>query len=289
MTGGTAYHAGVWSPWNHYFASIARKCKVPYVVSTRSMLDPWALNFQRWKKKIAWHAYAKRDLENAAWIHATSELEANNIRKSGLNASISVIPNGTIFPEESDRQIPKETTQRLLFLSRLHPKKGLENLIHAFGAINPPNWELIIAGNDENGYRLQLERIAETAYPACSIRFVGPVLDSEKWTLYRSADLFVLPSFSENFGLVIAEALACGVPVLTTRATPWSTLDEMGCGWCISTDRIALESTLKNILNNNREILEAMGQKGVPWMREAFSWEAQAKCFVQAVRSLNKC
>ena len=275
--GGVVYHAGVWSPWNHLCASLAYKAEVPYIASPRSMLDPWALNHRKWKKRLAWWLYAKRDMARAAAIHATAEIEAANIRKCGLTERIIVVPHGIDPPPTDLAPVEKGPLKRLLFLSRLTPKKGIQDLIGAFAATAGDDWELVIAGNDEDGYRARMEAYVASLPQQPNLRFVGAVADADKWALYASADLFVLPSYSENFGLVVGEALVSGVPVITTEATPWSELPQRGCGWCIPVGEAALKATFESVLPMPRSELEAMGERGKQWAMQAFPWEARGR------------
>jgi glycosyltransferase involved in cell wall biosynthesis len=119
------------------------------------------------------------------------------------------------------------------------------------------------------------------------IHFVGELDDQQKWQAYESADLFVLPSYSENFGLVIGEALAAGLPVVTTTATPWTELKEKNCGWCIPPGEKDLEQTLKTAFSTTPEQRKSMGQNGAKWVREEFQWSAVAERFWGEVVSFN--
>ncbi len=283
------YHAGVWSPINHAVAKAARRHGIPLIVSTRSMLDPWALNHRKWKKKLAWWLYAKRDLLGATLIHATAEMEAEFIRDAlgGKCPPIIVVPNGVELPDEDydgRDEADKGGLKRILFLSRIHPKKGVLDLIKAFGDLKPEGWELVIAGNDDGGHRAVCEDFASHQVNADRITFTGPVSDADKWEVYRSADLFVLPSYSENFGIVIGEALGMGVPVITTTATPWERMEEKGCGWWIAPGEDSLTPALKKALELDPETRAAMGKRGSAWIRAEFTWESVGRQFVDAVR-----
>ncbi len=121
------------------------------------------------------------------------------------------------------------------------------------------------------------------------VHFVGAVSDTEKWGWYRSADLFVLPSYSENFGIVIGEALTAGAPVITTTATPWESLVSEGCGWCVPPGGESLLQTLKIATGLNTEARQAMGQRGADWMRDSFSWEQVGLQFIEQIRAANIC
>ncbi len=307
------YHAGVWDPVNHSVAKAARRNGIPLVVSTRSMLDPWALNHRKWKKKLAWWLYARRDLMSATLIHATAEMEAEFIRDAlGEGCPpIIVVPNGVELPEEDfysrdkgDEQdrlddlglLDKWDLKRILFLSRIHPKKGVLDLIKAFGDLNPDGWELVIAGNDDGGHQAVCEDFASHQVNADRIRFMGAVSDADKWDVYRNADLFVLPSYSENFGIVIGEALGMGVPVITTTATPWGEFRDKGLGtsdkgrkgnrglWVVDPGVDSIKVAMDEAINLDDGERSTMGQRGSEWIRSEFTWEAIGKQFVEAVR-----
>lgn len=274
-----AYHAGVWSPANHFFAKAARNCGVPYVSSPRSMMDPWALGHRRLKKTLAWHLYARSDLSHSCFIHATSELERGHIERLGVSQPVRVIPNGVEPPMPQGKALKKGRGKRLLFLSRLHPKKGIEDLLAAFAACDRRDWELVIVGAGEKSYERSLHKRASRIPADLSVSFVGAVSDKEKWSWLRSADVVVLPSYSENFGLVVAEALAVGVPVITTKATPWMELHERNCGWCIDLGAASLESTLKEVFQSRRDNLAEAGRLGREWVRREFDWPRVAGLF----------
>lgn len=316
------YHAGVWDPINHAVAKFARKNSIPLVVSTRSMLDPWALNHRKWKKKLAWWLYAKRDLLSATLIHATAEMEAEFIRDAlGEGCPpIIVVPNGVELAgaekfnrdkgDEQDRLddlglLDKGDFKRILFLSRIHPKKGVLDLIKAFGDLNPGGWELVIAGNDDpsagsgqvGAYKRACEDFASHQVNADRISFMGAVSDADKWEVYRSADLFVLPSYSENFGIVIGEALGMGVPVITTNATPWGEFRDKGQGtrdestkgdrglWVVDTGVESIKVAVEEAIDLDDAERVAMGQRGEAWIRSEFTWESVGEQFIEAVRS----
>lgn len=269
---------GLWLPINHVVASVcARTDSVVRVVSPEGMLEPWSLSFGRGKKKLAWHLYQHRDLQRATAFQATGEAEAANIRNLGFKQPIALIPQGVTFPAASVRKARPETGKKqALFLSRLHPKKGIPDLIEAWRILRPAGWHLKIIGGEEVGHRRHVQDLIASAGLRDEIEVCEEVDDTQKWDIYAGSDLFVLPSYSENFGVVIAEALASGVPVITTKATPWKELDEHDCGWWIDTGVPSLTATLKVATSMDVSALRAMGQRGANLMAEKYSWDRVA-------------
>lgn len=275
---------GIWLPSNHVAARVSRSLGVPRVVSPRGMLSDWALRHRGARKRAAWALFQRRDLESAAVLHATSEMEADEIRAAGLRVPVAVVPNGVELPAKLRAGSGPRETGRALFLSRLHPKKGLEDLIDAWGRVRPPGWELVVAGPDENGYAVEMRRRTRDLGLGETVTFEGPVTDTAKWDLYRGADLFVLPTRSENFGIVVAEALASGLPVITTRAAPWGSLEEERCGWWVEPGVEALAVALREAVALSAEERRAMGRRGRALVRGRFSWEAAAAAMLEVYR-----
>lgn len=271
---------GVWLHTNHCMAASARQLGIPIVVHTHGMLEPWSLKSHGWKKRMALRLYQRRDLETAALLFATADQEAVSIRKLGLRQPIAVIPNGVAVARAHSQGVrsPKaqDNHRTVLFLSRIHPQKGLLNLIEAWGRLRPAYWRLCIAGPDEDGHlRKVLQQVRMLGIDE-SVDYVGEVEGDTKRALFEKADLFVLPSFSENFGVVVAEALAHGVPVITTRGTPWEELQRHGCGWWIEPTADALTETFGRVLNMEPADLRAMGEKGVAYVRK-YDWQSIAQ------------
>jgi glycosyltransferase involved in cell wall biosynthesis len=268
---------GAWLPTNHAVASFARRSAVVRVVSPRGMLAPWSMNHGRWKKRLAWHAFQRRDLASATAFHATSLAEAQDIRALGFRQPIAVIPNGVCFPDDIVPKELKDGNRTMLFLSRIHPKKGLLTLLQAWKCASlDDSWRLVIAGPDEGGHRAVVERAARRLGLATQVLFTGEISDDDKWPWYSSADVFVLPSLSENFGIVVAESLAAGTPVITTTGTPWQDLGEIGCGWQVEPTVDALYSAIRHATSLAQDDLAAMGMRGASWVREKFAWNRVA-------------
>lgn len=267
------YDAGLWLPGNHLSARTAARTRTPLVVSPRGMLSARALRVSGLKKKIAWRLYQARDLRMARVLHATSEAEAEDFRAAGLKQPIAVIPNGVEIPATVTPRAPANSHIRtLLFLSRLHPIKGLADLVTAWARVRPEKWRAVIAGPDENNYRREIEQMVREHQLQTHFEFVGPANEARKWELLARADLFALPSYSESFGLVIAEALASGLPVITTRATPWSEIETGPCGWWIAPGVDSLAQALREATTSADSTLKSMGQRGREMVHQNYSW-----------------
>jgi glycosyltransferase involved in cell wall biosynthesis len=269
---------GVWLPYSGQVLKAAEKLDAKVITATRGMLEPWALRFKQARKMAAWSIYQKSRLNRNTVLQATSDLEAENLSKLDLKPPIAVIPNGTILPDYAAGRGRNDGDERiLLFLSRIHPKKGLLNLVEAIREIKPQDWKVMVAGYDEGGYQAVVERAVREYALEEYFDFIGPIRDDQKWELYRRADVFVLPSFSENFGLVVAEALAAGTPVVTTRGTPWGDLLDYNCGWWIDPTQQALTSCLRDVFAMAPADLRDMGAEGRRLVEEKYSWPAVAR------------
>lgn len=264
----------IWLPSNHAVASYCHRYRVPRIVSPRGMLGRWAMQHGSWKKRLAWHLFQKRDLQLANGFHATSEQELAEIRDQGFQQPAVVVPNAIDLPNQKYLRTGNSSSPTALFLSRLHPKKGLVELVRGWAiAMKDSSWKLIIAGPDEAGYRVIVEEeVARLGLTDC-ISFAGDIDGDSKWQLYANADLFVLPSFNENYGIVIAEAMAMGVPVITTTGTPWSVLRDQKLGWWMEPHVDSISQALREARSMPREDLREMGTRSKMYMDQQLSWE----------------
>lgn len=281
------HDTGLWLPSNRYAAQIARKLGIPRVVSPRGMLSSWALQQGGVQKKVAWRLYQKHDLETAQLLHATAPAEADEFRNLQLRTPIAVIPNGVAVPTDINHERISERRERIvLFLSRLHPKKGLLDLVNAWALLRPRDWRVVVAGNDEDNHRETVENAVRAAGIEGQFEFVGSIEESQKWSQYQKADLFSLPSYSENFGLVVAEALAAGVPVITTRSAPWKEIEDHRCGWWTETGVDPLVRALREATACSDEKLRAMGSRGRALIQSKYAWPAIGRTMTAVYRWL---
>lgn len=276
---------GLWQLPVHQMVSYAQEKGLPYIMTPRGMLEPWSLAQSPLKKQLAMVLYQRKDLVRATCLHATAQMEAENIRALGFKNPIAVIPNGIDLSEFPLKLRSENNGQRtLLFLSRIHPKKGIELLVEAWSQLDRTlraDWKVEIAGNGEEAYIQTIQQLIKNKGLASEIHIIGPQFGAAKLAAYYRADVFVLPTYSENFGIVVAEALACGIPVITTQGAPWQDLETHGCGWWIPTGVEALTQTLAIAMSLPPAQLAQMGAKGRQLVEEKYSMEAVAAQMLQ--------
>jgi glycosyltransferase involved in cell wall biosynthesis len=246
------------------------------VTSPRGTLSQWALGRTRVLKNLLW-PLQRRVLERANLLHATSSVEYDEIRALGFTAPVAIIPNGIDLPPLVDRATvsPRRT---LLFLSRIHPTKGLDRLLHAWRHLQRvhPAWRLVIAGRGTNDYVNEIRQLANSLQLQ-RVTFPGPLFGQEKSQAYFDAELFVLPTHSENFGMVVAEALAHACPVVVSRGAPWPRTATEGCGWWVNPHVDVLSQTLDEAMRLSPDHLANMGRKGRDWMGREYGWDTVAQ------------
>jgi len=341
------HNHGVWLAANYYARRAAVKAGKPLVISPRGMLEDWSLGRSKMRKRVAWMLFERENLRSAKLFHATSSSEAESIEKylsftfrfTFTKPRVVVAANGVEVPEKiPDREVLERRFPELkgkkwvLFMSRLHPKKGLDLLLKAWNerlrdeeqagggrreeggsrrsevGSHPSSISqipsttstpvLVIAGPEEDrGYAEKLKKEGGR-----EVIWTGELRGEEKWAALGHAEFLVLPTHSENFGIVVAESLAAGRPVLTTNGTPWGVevrkgygisdmgyggdmnLEERKCGViCEVTD---LKRGLERMLEFSDQEREEMGAKGREWMKEEFSWEAGAEKLTSAYRQI---
>lgn len=272
---------------------ISKNLNKPYVVSLRGGLLPRHMAMKPKRKKAFLKLFVRPILNNAAAIHATCEAEYNCAIKLGLKAPVIIVPNGTNLPPENlenpggalSEKLKSLSKQRLvLFMGRIEPIKGLDILLQSWADLtsedNYKNVNLMIAGPDERNYTRKLKSMTSKLGIDDKVFFYGMVDNDSKWLLYKQADIFILPSYSENFGLVVAEALASGTPVITTTSTPWEILETYNAGKWVSPEKQSLTNALRQLLDMPCEKLRAMGKEGQKMVRENYSWDIIAEKLV---------
>lgn len=252
------------------------RCRL--VVAPRGALSVWAMRYGSALKGAFWSLLQRRALDTAVCFHATAESEYLDIRRRGFHQPVAIIPNGIDLPDIGDDGLSNTAVRTLLFLGRIHKVKGLDMLLPAWASLQNryPQWRLVIAGSD-TGYGGRNEYLAEVHslvdhLRAERVEFVGELLGTQKWQALRQSDLFVLPSYSENFGMAVAEALASGTPAVVTQGAPWHGLNENGAGWWVETNLDSVIAALGDAMSRPQEELATMGRRGRRWAQEQFCW-----------------
>lgn len=277
------YHAhGVWLLVDHWISYFARRHNKKYILNPRGDLETYRINYSKWKKlkkRIAWKLYGEKDVQSASCIIATSLQEKDAIRRLGVKAPIAIIPNGL---EISNFKIvhprTRNTKRTMLFLSRVNPIKGLDVLLDAWSQLPVKllsTWELHIVGNsDPLDYADKLKKRIQDLNLCESVKLLGPIVGEEKLRKYQEADVFVLPTRNENFGNVIAEAMLCECPAITTTNAPWNCLIEDKCGWWIELSTENLKTALIEGMSLTDEERRILGKKSRECIIQRYSCES---------------
>lgn len=267
-----------WTPGCAFAQKWAQQLGYKVVLTPHGMLEPWIIKRHYWTKKVpALLLYQKRAVIEADYLHATAKSEKENLLKQDYNNNIEIIANG-IEVEKIALKTSWNRRKEILFLSRVHVKKGINFLIEAVANLKNDlqGYTINVAGEGEENYINELKQLASKLGVADLIHFIGGVYGDKKWELFKKADLFVLPTHSENFGIVVPEALANGTPVITTKGTPWQELESYHCGWWTEIGTEATTKALKKFLQCTEAQLEQMGKNGRKLVEEKYSSQKMA-------------
>lgn len=276
------HNHALWLRPLHYARRLAEMRGVPLVNSPRGMMSRWAWNHHKLRKRFARFFVHPRALSRTTAWHATSEEEATEIRSLGFRQPVGIAPNGVDAPSEDARreasaywrkvcrQVNSQPTA--VFYSRFHRKKRVLELIDLWLEHAPHEWLLLMVGVPEDYTPAELETYVMRSSGAGRVRaYRGEGCPPP----YAVASLFLLPSHNENFGLVIAEAMAHAVPVLVTDTTPWSAVNSLGCGWCASWENYG--ATLAAALAETPAQRSSRGALARDWVLREFSWQQAAR------------
>jgi glycosyltransferase involved in cell wall biosynthesis len=266
---------------------LANKYKVPLVVSSRGMLYAWALKRGKLQKALAMLFFQRKLLKYASIIHVTEPAELSGVASMGLGPKSRLVPNGVDLDEfsapskaskiiEKNRFDPKK--KHVLFMSRIDRKKGLIYLVRSWIELSKQftEWDLVIAGPIQDlKYFKEIDDLISRASLNKRVHWLGMLNNEERLSVFQSSDLFVLPSYSENFGIVIAEALAAGLPVITTNGTPWSEINQHKAGWWIKLSQPTVTAAISDAFALSQRELGKKGGAGRLLVR-SYSWDVQA-------------
>ncbi|MFB2898177.1 glycosyltransferase [Aerosakkonemataceae cyanobacterium BLCC-F50] len=289
---------------NHYLFSYASTCagaiarwqNIPYTVRTMGQLAPWALAQSQRKKQIYSLLIERHNLNRAAAIHCTSEGEAEDVRNFGIKTPTVTLPLGVNQPEtlpdakQKIREIYQisPTTPIVLFLSRLHYKKRPDLLIRSLSklALNQTKFHLILAGTGEPEYLQYLQNLVLDSGLTAQTTFSGFVTGKDKDLLLQGSDIFVLPSFSENFGIAVAEALANGLPAIVTPDIQIAPeISRANAGLIVPGEEAAVANAIAQLLSTPEQRYQ-LAENGKKLVKERYSWNAIACQLTEVYRTI---
>ncbi|MBQ8124283.1 MAG: glycosyltransferase [Kiritimatiellae bacterium] len=276
---------GLWSLFNVQALYWCLKNKVPYVVSPHGCLMPWAMRNGRVKKFLFFHFLLKSLMRKASCLHVTTDAERIACEKLGLKCKYGIVPLGVTMPDVRAINTLGTRTRTVLFLSRVSREKGVEILLDAWKRLPPTGWRLVVAGPSWRGYLEELKRKV-TDEGIVGVEFIGAVIGEAKDKAYRSADLFILPSYAENFGSVVVEALSYGVTVIATKGTPWAEIEESRCGWWIENDVETIARTLSVAMRLGDSGRARMGQRGRKLVADKYTWTSAASSMLECYKEV---
>ena len=272
----------------------------PYVIATRGMLYGYTMGKKAWKKWPYYHLIAKRYMRNASAIHYTTHDEANQCHdRLGLLNKAIVVPNGIDPDEYSNKEfadaeggiVSQLAGKRvILFLGRVHWIKGLDILAKAFGLIarNRDDVHLLIAGPDENGYKKKIQKLLDDEEVLGKVTFINMLKGEEKRRIFSISNIFVLPSYSENFGIVVIEAMASGVPVVVSENVGVSDdVRKEESGIVVSLDSKQLAAGLQKLLDNP-DLGVRMGEQGRKVVKQRYAWDKVAGSMIEVFNQIVK-
>lgn len=268
----------MWDDFVHQFSAIALNNGIPYIISPRGSLYPQALEIAKWKKKLAWLLYQKKDIEHAACLQATCMDELRYCRDMGIKIPIAILPNPYDCEGMFDKPIQYSDKFRVGYLGRLHFRKRVERLIYAFSDLRDelPESELLIMGSGSKEYEDFLKHEVKVRKLE-NVVFTGFLNGEEKDKAIRSLSVLAVPSDFENFGNVVSDALSRGVPVIASKGMPWECLPQNECGWWIENDQKTINKTILEASKLQKDDLVRMGKNGQHYVKENFSVDVLGK------------
>lgn len=277
-----------WTPDCAMIQRLAQKRGYKVVLTPHGMLEPWIIKRHYWTRKVpALWLYQKAAVQRADCVQATAESERDNLLKLGYNSNIKVVRLG-IDAESIEMKRSWKKSRQILFLSRVHVKKGINFLVEAADVLRNElqGYKILVAGEGDADYVEAMKRMICDRGLQDIVQLIGGVYGDEKWRLFQTSDFFVLPTHSENFGLAIAESLASGTPVITTVGTPWSDLNSSEAGAWIEIGTEPLVETLRRFLSLSEDELETMGRNGRKLIETKYSAHVMAEQMMEVYNGL---
>lgn len=273
----------------------ARRTAQPYVVTPHGMLDPWALDNAHWKKRIAAFIYEDDNLRNAACLHALCDGEAHAIRSYGLRNPVCIIPNGVDLPPSRELGVPAwesdrtESAKILLYLGRLHPKKNLLSLVHAWSELqrheeSSKRWRLVIAGWPQGDHAEDLSQAIRQLEVDDTVTLVGPQFGTDKHVTLSRANAFVLPSLSEGLPVAVLEAWSYGLPVVMTSHCNLPAGFRENAAIACDTSAASIACGLRRLFRASDGERAEMGERGRRLVETQHSWPRIGEMMAEVYR-----
>lgn len=253
----------IWLWTTHDAIHVAKEQNKPVVLSLHGMLYPQALQVSRWKKQLALPLFQRKDLRLADVLHATSKAELKSIRDFGLTQPVAVLPNGIEIDAMPQIRQQKNNIRHFGFIGRINRIKNIDTLLDAWAALGAKNsmCKLSIIGSDDALYENELRQFVNEKH-LDNVEFTGFLSGKCLTQATRELDYLILPSKSENFGMVVIEALANGIPVIASTGTPWEELNTHRCGWWVDCTSDRLAKTLSEAIDLQESDRVEMGRNG---------------------------
>ena len=289
---------GIWEIDLYRISRVAHDIGIKVVWSPHGMLTPWAMKFKWLKKKMVFSLWLKKEMSRAELLHVTAASEVEDVRRNGLDNPVVVAPLGvramlTDKELEEIKEASRKAAQKtVLFVSRIQKKKGLLNLVEAWKGLKKTSpdvtegWKIKIVGPDQENHTAEVKAFAKSLGVESDIEFSAPLYGREKEIAYAESSLFVLPTFSENFGSVVIEALINRTPVITTKGAPWVDLLDYNAGWWIDIGAEPLGVALMEALAMSTGELQEKGDSGRKLVEEKYAWNAVCRIMTKGYEEI---
>ena len=273
---------GLWTIFLSLAAFLCIFKKIKFIVSPHGCLEPWALNHKKIKKKIALLTYQKYILSKCNCLVVNSELENKNVQKLKIRVCIAIIANAipylpkrcNTFKEYSKKK--SKDLKKLLFFSRIHEKKGVDYLLKSWSLCDTENWKLDIIGPGDPKYVDELSNLILKFDIKKNVNLKpGYVSNKVKTKYFKTADAFILPTKSENFGIVVIEAMSFQLPVITTKEAPWEEISKFKCGWWVDANIKAIASSIQSLINTSQKEMYLKGLRGYNLVKDNYTWSTK--------------
>ncbi|MGF1753741.1 glycosyltransferase [Vibrio makurazakiensis] len=277
---------GIWTPFEFFSVLLAKRQGAKVIISPHGALEPWAFHSKGFKKKFAWHLYQKQILASADLLIVNSEQERNNLRALGLDGAIAVISNGVVL--DGYNRVAATNIERdkvVLYFSRLDRKKGIELLVRSWKSLeNRQGYKLHVQGYGDDAYKHSLQSLVSKLGLNEDVKFIEPSFAEQRWSAFSNASIYILPSYSENFGITVAEALFSGLPSITTTEMPWGELPIKKIGWSVECNQEKIAQALHEAISLDKDELINMRLSAIEYAESRFLWTNIAKEYEQVYR-----